>query len=201
MKTGLANQSGRFRQNGIGSDLRPDLRVAIIHYWLVGMRGGEKVLEQLCAIFPQADIFTHAYRPDKISPQIRQHRVITTSVGRLPMADRLYQNYLPFMPAALDALDLTNYDLVLSSEAGPAKGVITPVDVPHLCYCHSPMRYIWDQYPVYHQNAGFLTRQFTLEYSVLFDAILPALADRPQVRIFFVQVRAQLRLERIGLVT
>ena len=167
MKTGLANQSGRFRQNGIGSDLRPDLRVAIIHYWLVGMRGGEKVLEQLCAIFPQADIFTHAYRPDKISPQIRRHRVITTSVGRLPMADRLYQKYLPFMPAALDALDLSNYDLVLSSEAGPAKGVITPVDVPHLCYCHSPMRYIWDQYPIYRQNAGFLTRQ-----------LMPAIARR-----------------------
>lgn len=83
------------------------------------------------------------------------------------MADRLYQKYLPFMPAALDALDLSNYDLVLSSEAGPAKGVITPVDVPHLCYCHSPMRYIWDQYPVYHKNAGFLTR-----------ALMPAMARK-----------------------
>jgi glycosyltransferase involved in cell wall biosynthesis len=123
------------------------------------MRGGEKVLEQLCTMFPQADIFTHAYRPDKVSPQIRAHRVITTSVGRLPFASRLYQKYLPLMPAALDELDLSAYDLVLSSEAGPAKGVITPVDVPHLCYCHSPMRYIWDQYQVYRDNAGFLTRQ------------------------------------------
>lgn len=85
--------------------------------------------------------------------------MITTSVGKLPLSGKLYQKYLPFMPAALDALDLSGYDLVLSSEAGPAKGVITPVDVPHLCYCHSPMRYIWDQYQVYHQNAGFLTRQ------------------------------------------
>ena len=123
------------------------------------MRGGEKVLEQLCTMFPQADIFTHAYRPDKVSPQIRAHRVITTSVGRLPFASRLYQKYLPLMPAALDELDLSAYDLVLSSEAGPAKGVITPVDVPHLCYRHSPMRYIWDQYQVYRDNAGFLTRQ------------------------------------------
>lgn len=85
--------------------------------------------------------------------------MITTAVGKLPFADRLYQKYLPLMPAALDALDLSGYDLVLSSEAGPAKGVITPVDVPHLCYCHSPMRYIWDQYQVYYQNAGVLTRR------------------------------------------
>ena len=116
------------------------------------------MLEQLCTMFPQAVIFTHAYRPDKISAQIRKHRVITTSIGKLPFADRLYQKYLPLMPAALDELDLSNYDLVLSSEAGPAKGVITPVDVPHLCYCHSPMRYIWDQYQIYRENAGFLTR-------------------------------------------
>lgn len=75
------------------------------------------------------------------------------------MANRLYQKYLPFMPSALNELDLSDYDLVLSSEAGPAKGVITPVDVPHLCYCHSPMRYIWDQYPIYRKNAGFVTRQ------------------------------------------
>ncbi|WP_172961070.1 glycosyltransferase [Oceaniglobus roseus] len=141
--------------------------MAIIHYWLVGMRGGEKVLESLSTMFPQADIFTHAYVPAKISEKLRRHRVIVTSVGRLPMAHRLYQKYLPFMPAALDALDLSGYDLVLSSEAGPAKGVITPVDTPHLCYCHSPMRYIWDQYPVYRANAGFLTRQ-----------LMPAMARR-----------------------
>ncbi len=125
------------------------------------------MLEQLCLLFPQADIFTHAYSPDKISAQLRSHRIITTAVGRLPMADRLYQKYLPFMPAALDELDLSGYDLVLSSEAGPAKGVITPVDVPHLCYCHSPMRYIWDQYAIYRENAGLLTRR-----------LMPAMARR-----------------------
>lgn len=137
----------------------PGLRVAIIHYWLVGMRGGEKVLESLSTMFPQADIYTHAYRPEKISDQLNQHRVIQTSVGRMPMAGRLYQKYLPLMPAALEELDLSGYDLVLSSEAGPAKGVITPPDVPHVCYCHSPMRYVWDQYHIYRANAGFVTRQ------------------------------------------
>lgn len=134
-------------------------RVAIIHYWLVGMRGGEKVLESLCRMFPDADIYTHVYRPDRISPVINAHRIRTTSVARLPFANQLYQKYLPFMPRALEEIDLTGYDLVISSEAGPAKGVIAPPDAPHLCYCHSPMRYLWDQYHVYRNGVGFVTRQ------------------------------------------
>ena len=139
--------------------LRPsEPRVAIIHYWLVGMRGGEKVLESLCRMFPTADIFTHVYVPGKISPLINSHRVQTTSVANLPFAGRMYQKYLPFMPRALEELDLSGYDLVISSEAGPAKGVIAPPDAPHLCYCHSPMRYLWDQYHSYRKDAGFLTR-------------------------------------------
>ncbi|OWU83481.1 glycosyl transferase [Oceanicola sp. 22II-s10i] len=133
-------------------------RVALIHYWLVGMRGGEKVLEALCRMYPQADIFTHVYVPEKISDTIRAHRVIETRVGRLPFARRMYQSYLPFMPRALEEIDLTGYDLVISSEAGPAKGVIVPPDAYHLCYCHSPMRYLWDQYHVYLKSAGRLQR-------------------------------------------
>jgi glycosyltransferase involved in cell wall biosynthesis len=135
------------------------MRVAIIHYWLVGMRGGEKVLESLLCMFPDAEIFTHVYVPDKVSPLIRSHKVHTTSISRLPMASRLYQKYLPMMPRALEEIDLTGFDLVISSEAGPAKGVIPPPDSVHICYCHSPMRYLWDQYHIYRDNAGFLTRQ------------------------------------------
>ena len=133
-------------------------RVALVHYWLVGMRGGEKVLEALCRMFPDADIFTHVYDPNAMSATINAHRVIETAVGRLPMAKRLYQSYLPFMPRALEQLDLTGYDLVISSEAGPAKGVIVSPDAYHLCYCHSPMRYLWDQYHIYRENAGLLSR-------------------------------------------
>lgn len=102
------------------------MRVAIIHYWLVGMRGGEKVLESLLRMFPEAEIFTHVYVPDKVSPLIRSHKVHTTSIARLPMASRFYQKYLPMMPRALEEIDLTGFDLVISSEAGPAKGVIPP---------------------------------------------------------------------------
>jgi glycosyltransferase involved in cell wall biosynthesis len=123
------------------------------------MRGGEKVLEQLLRMYPQAEIFTHVYRPDRVSPLIRRHKVHTTRVSRLPMASRMYQKYLSFMPRALEEIDLSGFDLVISSEAGPAKGVIAPVDAPHVCYCHSPMRYLWDQYNIYRDNAGFLTRQ------------------------------------------
>ena len=137
---------------------RTDVRVAIVHYWLVGMRGGEKVLESLCRMFPQADIFTHLYAPEKISALLNSHTVHTTSVARLPFATKAYQKYLPFMPRALEELDLSAYDLVISSEAGPAKGVIAPPNTPHLCYCHSPMRYLWDQYHVYRQDAGLITR-------------------------------------------
>lgn len=139
--------------------MRPGgMRVAIIHYWLVGMRGGEKVLEALLRMFPGADIYTHVYRPERVSDLIRSHRVYTTSVARLPFASRLYQKYLPLMPRALEEIDLSGYDLILSSEAGPAKGVIAPPDAAHLCYCHSPMRYLWDQYHVYRDGAGPLTR-------------------------------------------
>ena len=116
------------------------MRVAIIHYWLVGMRGGEKVLEALLRMFPDAEIFTHVYLPDKVSPLIRSHKVHTTSIATLPLAPKLYQKYVGRMPRALEEIDLTGFDLVISSEAGPAKGVITPPDSVHICYCHSPMR-------------------------------------------------------------
>ncbi len=136
------------------------MRVAIVHYWLVGMRGGEKVLEEMCRLYPDADIFTHVHDPARTSALINSHRIQTTFISRLPFARKLYQKYLPLMPAALEELDLTGYDLVLSSESGPAKGVITHPNAVHVCYCHSPMRYLWDQYSVYRGNASRFTRLF-----------------------------------------
>lgn len=133
------------------------MKVALVHYWLVGMRGGEKVLETFCDLFPDADIFTLVADPDKLSPKIRRHRLTTSFLQKIG-GRRHYQKMLPLMPYALEALDLTAYDLVISSEAGPAKGVITRPDAVHVCYCHSPMRYIWDLYPQYMAEAGFLTR-------------------------------------------
>jgi glycosyltransferase involved in cell wall biosynthesis len=134
------------------------MKVAIIHYWLVSQRGGEKVLDALCAIWPEADIFTHVYDPAKVSETLRRRRVQTTFIQKLPFARKLYKKYLPLMPHALEVLDLTGYDLVISSESGPAKGVLVDPTAIHICYCHSPMRYIWDQYHIYRSHSGMITR-------------------------------------------
>ena len=134
------------------------MRVAIVHYWLVGMRGGEKVLEALCEMYPQADIFTHVAAPEALSERLRGHRIRTSFIARLPRATRWYKKYLPLMPLALEGIDLRGYDLVISSEAGPAKGIVPPPDALHVCYCHSPMRYVWNMYHDYREGADLLSR-------------------------------------------
>ena len=136
------------------------MKVAIVHYWLVTMRGGEKVLEALLEIFPQADIFTHVYDPKSVSPLINSRKVYTSSVNKLPFAKKLYQKYMPLMPKALMEFDLQSYDLVISSESGPAKGVVPNPDALHICYCHSPMRYLWDMYHEYFRKANPAVRFF-----------------------------------------
>jgi len=140
--------------------LPPPRRVAIIHYWLVGMRGGERVLEDMLRMYPSADVFTHVCDLSSLSPLLAKANIIETSISRLPFARRHYQKYLGFMPRALEELDLSDYDLVLSSESGPAKGVIVRPDATHVCYCHSPMRYIWDHYSTYRDTLGRLGRLY-----------------------------------------
>lgn len=125
------------------------VKVALVHYWCVNMRGGEKVLEALCDLYREADIYTHVYVPERMSDTIRRHTVYTTFISRLPRASSWYKAYLPLMPLALELLDLRAYDLVISSESGPAKGIITRADALHICYCHTPMRYIWNMYHEY----------------------------------------------------
>lgn len=138
----------------------PPKRVAIVHYWLTGMRGGEYVLEEIVRLYPNADIFTHVVERDKISELLRSRPITETAVGRMPWARKLYPKYLSFMPRALEELDLSDYDLVISSESGPAKGVIVRPDAAHVCYCHSPMRYIWDHYADYSKGLGWLQRAY-----------------------------------------
>lgn len=133
-------------------------RTAVIHYWLVGMRGGERVLERILRLYPHADLFTHVCAPEALSRSIRSHTIRTTFINRLPGARKRYQSYLPLMPLALEQLDLSAYDLVISSESGPAKGVIARPDARHLCYVHSPMRYLWDHYHAYRESAGPVAR-------------------------------------------
>ncbi|MBV9398240.1 MAG: glycosyltransferase [Bryobacterales bacterium] len=122
------------------------MRVAIVHYWLLGMRGGEAVIESLCRMFPDADLYTLFYDPERVSEVIRSHRVTPSYLNPLR---RFYRSLLPWMPAALESFDLRGYDLVISSESGPAKGALTPASARHVCYCHTPMRYLWELYPDY----------------------------------------------------
>jgi glycosyltransferase involved in cell wall biosynthesis len=125
------------------------MRTAIVHYWLMGMRGGEKVVETLCRMLPDADLFTLFYDPERVSETIRSHQV---TASFLQPARRFYRSLLPLMPFALESLDLRGYDLVISSESGPAKGVLVPAHARHVCYCHTPMRYLWELYPAYRND-------------------------------------------------
>lgn len=136
------------------------MKVAVVHYWLVNMRGGERVLEQILSCYPNADLYTHVIDPSAVSEIIRDRKVVETFVGRLPGAQRHYQKYLGFMPRALEELDLTSYDLVISSESGPAKGVIAGPNALHICYCHTPMRYLYDHYPEYKAQIGPIKRMY-----------------------------------------
>jgi len=122
------------------------MRTAIVHYWLINRRGGEKVLDALCRLLPDADIFTLFCDPVTLSDELRRHRIVVSPLNRFR---RVYRSLLPVMPMALESFDLRGYDLVISSESGPAKGVITTSDTRHICYCHTPMRYLWDLYPAY----------------------------------------------------
>ncbi|WP_108838563.1 glycosyltransferase [Tateyamaria sp. Alg231-49] len=146
------------------------MKVAIVHYWLVGLRGGEKVIEKLLELYPDATLITHVHDPEAVKTLTEGREVRETFVGRLPGAKRHYQKYLPLMPRALEQVDMSEFDLIISSESGPAKGIIPRPDATHVCYCHTPMRYIWDHYHVYRNTAGRLTR-----------AIMPLLAHHLRI--------------------
>jgi glycosyltransferase involved in cell wall biosynthesis len=124
-------------------------RVVLVHDWLTGMRGGEKVLESLCRIVPQADVLTLVHVPGTMSPTIASHRIRTSIVQRLPRPGRFYRYYLPLFPTAIELFDLDDADVVISTSHCAAKAVVPPGRAFHLCYCHSPMRYAWDQFEAY----------------------------------------------------
>jgi len=134
------------------------MRVAIVHYWLIGHRGGEKVVENLLELYPEADLFTLFWEPDRLPAVFRRRKVTTSFLDRYALLKRHHRLALPLMPLALEQLDLRGYDLVISSESGPAKGVLTDPEALHICYCHSPMRYIWDMYQDYRAGMGWLPR-------------------------------------------
>jgi glycosyltransferase involved in cell wall biosynthesis len=143
-------------------------RTALVHDWLTGMRGGERCLEVLCELFPDAPVYTLLHVPGSVSPLIERRRIVTSFVQRFPHAVDGYRRYLPAFPLAARAFDLTGYDLVVSLSHCIAKSVRTPPGALHVCYCFTPMRYIWDLYDDYRAGAGLLTR-------AAMSAVAPAL--------------------------
>lgn len=169
-------------------------RVAIVHYWLVGMRGGERVIERMLKTVPNADIFTHVVDPARLSDTIRARPIRTSFISKLPGATKRYQFYLPLMPMALEELDLSGYDLVISSEAGPAKGVITAPGVEHISYVHSPMRYVWDHYHQYAATVGPVSRmamRIFYHYLRTWDVASAARVDTILANSSFIQSRVR----------
>jgi glycosyltransferase involved in cell wall biosynthesis len=125
------------------------MRVALIHDWLTGLRGGEKVLDAVCGVFPDADLFTLVHVPGSTSAAIERRRVVRSPIQWLPAAARRYREYLPLFPFAIEQFDLDGYDLVVSTSHCAAKSVVVPGRARHLCYCLTPMRYAWDQFDAY----------------------------------------------------
>ena len=125
------------------------MKIALVHDWLTGMRGGEKVLEVMCEIWPEADLYTLLHLKGKLSPVIERLSIHTSFIQRMPRAAQWYRNYLPLMPTAIEQFDLRGYDLVLSTSHCVAKGVITQPTTCHVSYIHTPMRYVWEMFDEY----------------------------------------------------
>jgi len=124
-------------------------RVVLVHDWLTGMRGGEKVLEAMCRVLPDASLVTLLHVRGSVSPLIESRPIRTSFIQRLPWARRFYRHYLPLYPIAIETLDLDEAEVIVSTSHAAAKAVVRTGRAKHLCYCHSPMRYAWDQFDAY----------------------------------------------------
>jgi glycosyltransferase involved in cell wall biosynthesis len=134
------------------------LRVAIVHHWFISLAGGERVVDIIAGVFPTADVFTLFLDERKLPPAIQKRKIITSFLDKAPAARRVHRHLLPFYPLAVEMLDLSGYDLVITSDSGPMKGVVTDPGATHICYCHSPMRYVWDGYSAYARQMSPLAR-------------------------------------------
>ena len=120
------------------------MRVALVHDWLTGFRGGEKVLLELARMFPAADLYTLVHVAGTVSPEIERLNVVPSPLSAMPGAARHYRKLLPLFPWAIERFRLEGYDLVISTSHSFAKGARVPPGTPHLCYCFTPIRYVWD---------------------------------------------------------
>ncbi len=131
-------------------------RVALAHHWLMGMRGGEKTLEHIARLVGEAPVYALLAQPDRLSEELRRRPIHTSFLDRVPAIRRRYRMLLPLMPKAADRMDLTDYDVVICSDAAVAKGMRCAPDALKICYCHSPMRSVWDLYVQHRREAGLV---------------------------------------------
>jgi glycosyltransferase involved in cell wall biosynthesis len=134
------------------------MRIAVVHHWFVTRGGGERVAECIAALFPEAEIFTLVASRGGLPSTLSGRCLHTSFLQRLPFGTTHHRHFLPLYPAATESLDLRGFDLVLSSDSGPVKGVRLDPGAIHICYCHSPMRYLWDGFAQYRAAMGPLTR-------------------------------------------
>lgn len=158
------------------------MHVALVHDWLTGMRGGEKVLEVFCEMFPDAPIYTLLHIQGSVSPLIERRRIETTFVQRMPKVATKYRNYLPLFPTAIESFNFAGYDLILSSSHCVAKGVIPHAGATHISYVHTPMRYVYEMYDQYFgpEHMGRLKRAiipFFANYLRLWDVATSGRVD------------------------
>lgn len=144
-----------------------DLKIALIHDWLTGMRGGEKCLEALCELFPQADIYTLMHKRGSVSEPIESKKITTSFLQAIPNICETYRNYLPLFPIAIESFNISKYNLIISTSHCVAKGIKKPKNVYHLCYCFTPMRYAWTFFEDYFGKKDAISK--SLIKLLLFD--------------------------------
>ncbi len=134
------------------------MRVAIVHHWFVTRGGGERVAECIASLFPDAEIFTLLMDEPGVPDGLRHRRIHTSFLQKIPMARKYHRHMMPLYPAATEWLDLRGFDLVITSDSGPVKGIRLSEGAVQICYCHSPMRYLYDGYEAYRSQMGAITR-------------------------------------------
>ncbi len=140
--------------------MEKNLKVALVHDWLVNYGGAEDVVSAILEIYPDADIYTLVHDKKKMKGRFEKNKIFTSRLQKIPFATRLYTKFLKFMPSAFEAFDFSAYDLVICSSSSCAKGVITPPQTAQVAYVHTPMRYAWDLFFDYQRRSGRLTRFF-----------------------------------------
>jgi glycosyltransferase involved in cell wall biosynthesis len=159
---------------------RGECKAAVVHHWLLGMTGGEKVCEAVCEMLGSPDVYCLLAEPSRLSLALNRCSITTSFVQNLPLSSTHYRYYAWLFPLAVESFDLREYDLVITSDANTMKGVITRPETCHICYCHSPMRYAWNMFQDYLQDLGrfkALAMSLVMHYLRLWDHAAAARVD------------------------